>query len=277
MTQLQPLLSGGLARAARARASARTRRGHAAGRVIAAAARRRDAARADRRRPSRERRPRRRCPVTTAPPVPERPPVARPPPLPLAPAAPRRAASACATGGRATACTGPGSAAAATARGDSGIDVTGLVERQERDRVGRVQVRAGPVGTVLLGPGVQHREPARVLPALARPGLAGQRHRHRRRRRRRQAQDVGPFLDGLGLVVVVDGRVRRAVPQLHARPMAGVPLVHRPDQIAPLLSRVRDRAAGAGAAPLVAAARSSPPSSPAGTPENSAPPLKTSG
>ncbi len=63
-------------------------------------------------------------------------------------------------------------------------------------------------------------------------------------------EDVGPLLDGFGVVGVIDGRVPSPVPELNSRAEAGVTGVHRSGHVAPLLGRVRDRTVRARTAPL---------------------------
>ncbi len=74
--------------------------------------------------------------------------------------------------------------------------------------------------------------------------------RRRRRRVGRETEDVGPLLDRLAKILVVDECVGVAVEQLHARAMARVPGVHRANEIAPLLRGHDVVAAGARAAPV---------------------------
>ena len=66
--------------------------------------------------------------------------------------------------------------------------------------------------------GVELGEAASALPGLALRLVSPEcQSRIGRGRIRWEAQDIGPFLDGLGEVCVLDGRVRVAVEQLHAR------------------------------------------------------------
>src|SRR4029453_14209006 len=63
------------------------------------------------------------------------------------------------------------------------------------------------------------------------------------------AEYVGPLLDLLTEVRVRQRGVSGAVPQLHPWPRPGVPGVGAPDQVAPLLRRLDEIAARAGAVP----------------------------
>ena len=125
----------------------------------------------------------------------------------------------------------------------------GLVEAEERDLVGGVQVRVGAVRTADLRPCVENRVPAGILPLLAIVWMAADRHR-RRRPVPAQSQDVGPLLDGLGVVGKADRAVRLPVPKLNAGARSAVPGVHVANHGPPLRRRVRDLTAGARAAPL---------------------------
>jgi len=163
------------------------------------------------------------------------------------------AGSAAAAGAAASADT-----AVTRASGYLGIDGPGIVETQERDDVGGLEQR---IGRAMIAAErckrVENHIAARIFPLLPRRLVGPQRHSIGRRGRiRGETKNIGPLLDGFAEVLVADDGIGVAVEELHARAVSGVPRVHPPSEIPPLLCGHDVVAACARAAPTACGAPS---------------------